>query len=201
MNKCAIIFDKKKKINTNEYNLFIGVERGSGPVSNLKNQKTMHISDFDSSSELKLIKKKENIKILKKDKQFVDGEEAIIMAIEEGYEPKDIDLIIPFDISSRPDHFINMVNLTKKYGVNMMNEKILVFSINEYETKVVYNVHTYLSIFITENTIINTSGLKWNINNKEFNISEATMMISNKILKSSAKIFANKKIIIIQSSD
>jgi len=99
------------------------------------------------------------IKTNDKVKDFSDGEEAIIFAINElKFQPKDITIYV--DESGRPDHFINMVRVIYKYGCKMIGQNVIVNKI-EANTKATFNKkYKYLSMFLFDDSTITTSGLE-----------------------------------------
>lgn len=203
MNRCAIIITKKiNNFDKNLYSCFIGCEQGS--IFLLKNnfKNSHYISDFDSIDN-KLFKKikNKNRSIIMNDetKQWSDGEEAIIYAINKlKFSPKKIDIFVN-DIG-RNDHFVNMFRVVYKYGCYMYGNLNKISRIEAKKDTKIINNYKFLSIFVFENTYIKTSGLKWDID-KEYDQFSGTNLISNKVLNKTANIFSSNNIVTIESNE
>ncbi|CRX36912.1 / / Thiamine pyrophosphokinase / 397487:398104 Forward [Candidatus Hepatoplasma crinochetorum] len=203
MKKCLITTKKINKIKYDNYETFIGVEYGAKFLYKKRELKNRYyISDFDSFK--KFFKKKEqinNIVILPKERDFVDTEEAIKYAIKLGYKNQQIEVFVDEDLG-RKDHLFNIFNLARKYQIIIFGNKFKITPISkEQKIKIYKNNYKYISLFIFEKTIIKTKSLKYDLNKKEFNLNQATNLISNEILKDSCYVEFSNKGLIIQAND
>lgn len=201
--KCAIILTRDiVDINIEKYQLLIGSEQGSEFVLEQEsNIDTFHVGDFDSvTSEFKdKIAAKNNSLILDSyNKAWSDGEEAIIYAIEQGFEGKNIDIYVNAD--GRYDHFAIMLSVLRKYGATMIGKGVYI-SVSEPNNEVIINKHhKYVSAIFNEETQIKTNGLEWDVD-KVFDQDSGTNFVSNEIKGDSFKVLSNKKVLFIQSED
>jgi len=200
--KCAILIRDVKELNLNDYDFFIGVEKGSFFLEklNIDNKNKHFISDFDSittKEKESLISNNKNVVVLQAEKEFVDGEEAIIYSKKLGFH--NIDIYV--DESGRKDHLINIIILCKKYNVNIKGKQFSAIPLQPNKEVKIYNNYKYLSIFVYDKTLLNSKGLKWDLENKTFDIDTGTTLISNEIIGEYAFIKSDKKIIIFQSND
>lgn len=205
MKKCLITTKslKKGQINWNNYDCFIGVERGAKFIYKKKNlANKYYISDFDSliNYEDKL-KKNGNLILLNKEKDFSDIEEAIKYGLKLGYQNKDFEIFVNEDLG-RKDHLFNIFNLSRKYQVLIYGNKFKITPILANKNTIIKKEnYKYLSIFVFEKTEIKTNGLKWNLNKKEFNLESTTNLISNQIIAEQCKVKFTKPCLIIQAND
>ncbi|BDV02531.1 MAG: hypothetical protein HPAVJP_4200 [Candidatus Hepatoplasma vulgare] len=207
MKKCLIILknlQNEERINYQDYDCFIGVELGASFLLKKNNLKNRHyISDFDSinKNDFLKIKEEENTIFLNKIREFVDTEEAIKYAQSLGYFKDKIVIFLNEDLG-RKDHLFNVFNLARKYQVLIYGNKFKITAVPENEYKVIKkDFYKYLSIFLFEKTFIDTKGLKWNLSWKEFNLDEATNLISNEIIKNECKIKTSKLSLVVQAND
>lgn len=207
MKKCLIILKdltKEKNINYQDYDCFIGVEKGA--VFLLKQEELTnkhYISDFDTINKdfVLELKKEKNINILDTLRDYVDTEEAIKYANNLGYKNHNIVIFADEDLG-RKDHLFNLFNLARKYKVIIYGNKFKITPIMKNEWKIIEKAgYKYLSIFIFKKTFINTKGLRWNLNNKEFDLNSATNLISNEILKEKCEIKTSELSLIMQAND
>lgn len=205
MKKCLITTKKlhKRKINWDDYDFFIGVERGAKFIYNQKGLKNKYyISDFDSLLDYqKKLKKTGNLILLEKNKNFADTEEAIKYALKMGYQKKDLEIFVNEDLG-RKDHLINIFNISRKYQVLIYGNKFKITPILENKNVIIKKEnYKYFSIFVFEKTDITTKGLKWDLNKKEFNLESTTNLISNQIIDEQCKVKFSKLSLIIQAND
>ncbi|BDV03056.1 thiamine diphosphokinase [Candidatus Hepatoplasma crinochetorum] len=205
MKKCLITTKKlnKRKINWDDYDFFIGVERGAKFIYKQKNLKNRYyISDFDSLLNYQeRLKKTGNLILLEKNKNFADTEEAIKYALKIGYQTKDLEIFVNEDLG-RKDHLINIFNISRKYKVLIYGNKFKITPILENENVIIKKEnYKYFSIFVFEKTEITTKGLKWDLNKKEFNLESTTNLISNQIIAEQCKVKFSKLSLIIQAND
>ncbi|AHK22468.1 Thiamine pyrophosphokinase [Candidatus Hepatoplasma crinochetorum Av] len=205
MKKCLITTKKlhKRKINWDDYDFFIGVERGAKFIYNQKGLKNKYyISDFDSLLDYqKKLKKTGNLILLEKNKNFADTEEAIKYALKIGYQKKGLEIFVNEDLG-RKDHLINIFNISRKYQVLIYGNKFKITPILENENVIIKKEnYKYFSIFVFEKTEITTKGLKWDLNKKEFNLESTTNLISNQIIAEQCKVKFSKLSLIIQAND
>ena len=199
--KCAILIKNIINFNTSEYQCFIGVENGSLFLDKLNVENKHYISDFDSIASKdkdKLILTNENVTILPQEKEYSDTEEAILYAKSIGFNI--IDIYVD-ESKGRKDHLVNVMVLSKKYNVNIFGNKFKMTPLTPDKEIKIDNKYKYLSIFVYEDTLLNTKGLKWDLNNRTFNMESGTMLISNEIVDDFALIKSDKKTIIFQSDD
>ncbi len=199
MKRCAIITNNKiENFNHKDYDLLIGVESGSKMVCEFeKSSSTMHIGDYDSVEPecREMFAKLENSIIFDHDsKEHADGEEAIKLAIEKGYKNTEIDIYVKFD--HRQDHFLNMINVIRKYGVKLISKGTEAIVVPENINTIINKKYELVSIFSFEETKIKTKGLRWEID-EVINIETGTKCISNMITGDSFEILADKKVVVM----
>lgn len=202
--RCAIIIqDKLDNFDLSKYDLLIGVEKGSAFVIEAeKDIETKHISDFDSIDSTLKAKLEMRDNVILKDhekKMWADGEEAIILATELGYEGDKIDVYV--DTTGREDHFINMVMILRKYGCSMIGPHSKFITLKPMiETTIFKEDYDYLSLTFFKQTKAKTEGLKWEIA-RSYDIASGTNCISNVIINDHCKIHVDQKTLLILTKE
>ncbi len=201
--KCAIILMKNiNNLDVNKYELLIGSEYGSEfVINNESNINTFHIGDYDSVEPgfKDMVSAKDNSLILDKyEKAWSDGEEAIIYALNQGFEGKNIDIYV--DPNERYDHFSTMLAILRKYGSTLIGNGVFISVSEPNEPKIIKKHHKYVSAMFFEATEIKTNGLKWDVD-KVFDQDSGTNFVSNEIESSEFEVLTNKKVLFIQSDD
>ncbi len=205
MKRCLITTKKlnTKLIDFNQYDLFIGVEHGASYLQTLNLKNVYYISDFDTlgQEELKKFEKLSNTKILPPMRNFVDTEEAIFFALDLGYDGSSIDLFVN-EALGRKDHLLNVVFLSKKHNLQIFGNKFEIHPILP-KTKNILSQKNfkYVSMFVFEQTEITTSGLKWDLNKRIFDMDSGTNLISNEFIQEFAIFYADKKMLVVLAND
>lgn len=198
--KCAIIITKTpKNIDVRDYDLLIGVEKGSLFVYKYEGKiDTSYISDFDSLTEKErelILSLEKTILLNHETKLWADGEEAIHHANKLGYDGSNIDIFV--DTSGREDHFVNMIMVNRKFGTTMISErsmfKMLLPNIEYIIEKRDYD---YVSFTFFKQTKVKTDGLKWEID-KGFDVTTGTNCISNEFLTDECRIMVDQKTLLM----
>lgn len=201
MKKCLITTKRINKIKYDDYETFIGVEYGAKFLYKKQLKNKYYISDFDSFKKIKKEQKEKNIIILPTERDFVDSEEAIKYALKLGYKNNQIELFVNEDLG-RKDHLFNVFNLARKYQIIIFGNKFKITPIlKKTKTSIYKNNYKYLSFFIFEKTEITTKGLKWDLNKKEFNLDQATNLISNQIINDACEVEFSNKGLVFQAND
>lgn len=197
MNKVFILCCKPNGYKLPKATDFIGVEKGALYFANEKISQVLAVGDFDSITKVELNKIKANTRteILPTEKDVTDAEAAILEAIDMGY--KDITL---FASGPRADHFVNIMALTKKYGITFVNENNRIVYISS-EALIKKDDFKYIS-FIADNKVrFSATGLKWNIENLKMDFND-TFATSNEIKKAFTTVSVKKGgLFVIQSND
>ncbi|WP_027063085.1 thiamine diphosphokinase [Mesoplasma seiffertii] len=167
MTKNVLIVTAKTKINydmfNNHENIIIGVERGCLDLIERNYKIDYAVGDFDkvSKEELELIKSKvTQIEILNTEKDYFDGEVAIMKALE--YSPQKI--IFVANPTKRYDKNFSIFSLIFKYNIHFMNEDTNIFLIKKGAHTLKYDDYqekTYISFFSRVPTLITIEGLKY----------------------------------------
>ncbi|AUF83394.1 thiamine diphosphokinase [Mesoplasma syrphidae] len=205
MTKNVLIVTAETNINYNSFNnnenIIIGVERGCLDLIYRDYKIDYAIGDFDkvSGEELELIKSKVNkVEILNCEKDYFDGEEAIIRAL--AYSPQKI--IFVANPTKRYDKNFSIFSLVFKYGIYFMNEDTNIFLIKK-GTKVLnfddYQEKTYVSFFSRVPTLITIEGLKYTTENFLLNQYDITCASNAFIPNKDGKITVTEDIICIMT--
>lgn len=204
MKKAAIIInDQISEFKIDDYDLIIGVEKGSIFVYNLETNKQKYfISDFDSVSDDfkgKILTLENTIILNHETKRWSDGEEAILLAIDKGYAGEDIDIYV--NTLGREDHFINMIMILRKYGSRMISNKsrFIILEPNK-DYQINRDEYSFVSLVFFKQTKVKTKGLKWEID-RGYDVSTGTNCISNEAKANLFSIRVDQKVLLTQTND
>lgn len=202
MIKNIIIVTSKSNIDlnvfNNDQNFIIGVERGCLDLIEKNIKIDLAISDFDHvlEEEFELINAKAKIlKKLSSEKDFLDGEMAIIEAKQISSTANILFISNP---TKRNDMNLSVINLVFKYGIKMMNDDSIIFKIepgiNELEFSN-FQVYTYISFFSKDKTNLTLQNLKYECKDLLLKPWENTC-ISNALLMNQNPLITNDKEIV-----
>ncbi|ATZ17873.1 thiamine diphosphokinase [Mesoplasma melaleucae] len=204
MVKNILIVTSKSNIDlnvfNNDQNFIIGVERGCLDLIEKNIKIDLAISDFDHvlQEELALIESKaKTIKKLSSEKDYLDGEMAIIEAKKIS---KTANILFIANPTRRNDMNLSIINLVFKYGIKMINDDTVIFKLEPGETELYFSnfqVYTYLSFFSKEQTNISLENLKYECKNLLLKPWENTCISNSLILNKNPLIKNNKEIICI----
>ena len=169
-------FNKIYQYQENDY--FIGVDGGAISIINRKLQLDLAIGDFDSTTELELIKQKA-IKLLTFpiEKNETDLELAIMNS------PSN-DIYIYDNIGGRLDHEILSVNLLYKYqnkNITILNETNKITYLKEGKYNISIEHYKHFSFIIPNKAIVSTSNTLYDLKNQSLTNMD-TYCTSNNIL-------------------
>lgn len=169
-------FHKIYQHQSNDY--LIGVDGGSISIINKNIQLDLAIGDFDSTTELELIKQKA-IKVLTYPikKNETDLELAIINS------PSD-DIYIYDNIGGRLDHEILAINLLYKYqnkNITILNETNKIVYLKEGKYNIAIEHYNHFSFIIPNQAIVSTSNTLYNLNYQQLSNID-TYCTSNNVL-------------------
>ncbi len=167
-NEAIIVCNADQKLVYCKNSFYVGVEQGALAIIKNSINLNLAIADFDSVTvdELDLIKKKaQNFIQTKTNKNFIDGEIAIMHVISKNI--KKITLYLP-EINPRIDMFFISMYFACKYNVIIYigDNLILPLKIN-FKTIIDYNKYKqykYLSIIPITKSKIKINNMKYNIN-------------------------------------
>lgn len=169
-------FNKIYQYQENDY--LIGVDGGAISIINRKLQLDLAIGDFDSTTELELIKQKA-IKLLTFpiEKNETDLELAIMNS------PSN-DIYIYDNIGGRLDHEILSVNLLYKYqnkNITILNETNKITYLKEGKYNILIEHYKHFSFIIPNKAIVSTSNTLYDLKNQSLTNMD-TYCTSNNIL-------------------
>ncbi|WP_026389152.1 thiamine diphosphokinase [[Acholeplasma] multilocale] len=182
-------------------NYIVGVERGCLDLIEKGIKIDLAIADFDKviPEELELIKTNaKSFEILEVDKDLLDGEIAILRALEIEHQK----IIFVANPTKRFDKNISIFNLIFKYGIHFMNDETTMFRINKGLTTLDFNNYqnkTFISFYAYEKTNISIRNMKYNAENLVFSQYENTCISNAFIPYQNPEIETNKNIICIMT--
>ncbi|WP_031542050.1 thiamine diphosphokinase [Mesoplasma photuris] len=205
MIKNAVIVSSSTNVNlemfNNDNNIFIGIERGALHLIEKGFKIDYALGDFDKvlPEELELIKSvATNFEIASVDKDYLDGELAIIKAREIGAQ----NIVFIANPTKRYDKNLSIFGLIFKYDIKFINDETSIFKIKAGETKLPfenYQNKTYVTFVAKEKTIISIKGLKYEATNLEIDIFGNECISNAFIPYQDAMITTNKDIICIMT--
>ena len=174
-------------INTSEYDIFIGADKGYAYAESLGIIPNIFVGDSDSLPQNTEIKSKIQIK-LKCEKDMTDTQEAIDIAIKEGATK----ITILGALGGRCDHHLANIQLLK-YAYER-GARAEIADINNYITLVTDSAeikkrdgHCLSLIPLTDCTGVSVSGVYYPLSNANLTIG-STLGVSNEFVSDSAKI-------------
>lgn len=179
----------------------IGVDHGAFICAKENVYMKAAIGDFDSVNYEQLDKIEEMADVVEKlptHKNETDTEQAILYAMEQGYE----DIIICGALGGRMDHELANLYLMmyRDYPITIVNEnnRMRVLKVGKYRIQKEY---TYLSILPIESSCISECGVAYPLEKRTITC-ENIYTISNEIIDEFATITIHEgKIILIESND
>lgn len=178
----------------------IGVEKGCLFLAKKNIKMIAAIGDFDSFDDFSIIKKHaKEIKKYPEKKDYSDSELAIKYAASLGYEH----IILTGAIGKRLDHSFNNILLCYKYknlDLTIREKNNKVFLLKKGIHMISKSHYKYFSLFPIKNSLIDSVGLKYPINNKSLDTLE-NIGLSNEIIGNFATIQVHKGCVLIIQSD
>ncbi|KNG79660.1 thiamine diphosphokinase [Mycoplasma sp. HU2014] len=166
--KKILIVTSTTNIDLNSFNnvstYVIGVERGCLHLIDKKIRIDLAIGDFDKvdDAELNVIKEYANkIEIWPSEKDFFDGEIAIIRAREISKEAK---ILFVANATRRYEKNFSIFSLIFKYDIKFINDYSIIFLLKKGENTLEFNRYqdmTYVSFISKDDTKITIKGLKY----------------------------------------
>lgn len=170
--KTILIVTAKTNLNLEPFNnnstYVIGVERGCLDLISRNMKIDYAIGDFDkvTDQELELIKSKiKNVEIWSPEKDYFDGELAILKGLEAS---KDAKIIFIANATKRYDKNYSIFHFIFKYNLTFINDDSILFKFDK-GTNILkfedYQDYTYVSFISKDNTNITIKDLKYECEN------------------------------------
>ncbi|ATZ18602.1 thiamine pyrophosphokinase [Williamsoniiplasma somnilux] len=151
----------------NDNTLIIGVERGCLDLIEKNIKIDFAVGDFDKVEleEINLIKAHcKNFELASSEKDFLDGELAILKAKEITDSP----IFFVANATKRYDKNLSIFGLVVKYNITMFNDETTIFKIlkpNQILKFEDFQDKTYISFFSWTDTLISIENMKYNLKN------------------------------------
>ena len=205
MKKVALVATLANNLDLSDYDIFYGVDKGAYYLASNRINMKYAIGDFDSvtNEQLVMIKEySENIVTLNPIKDETDLEEALKLALKEGYTNIDI-----FGaLGGRIDHIYANIILLSRYAnkakIALIDENNYITCLNEPIDYVLYkDKYQYISLFTPSKAIVILKGFKYSSN--ELHLTNTDIIgISNEIINNKAIIsLVEGMAILIKSND
>lgn len=195
--KIGICGAKADKVVLNPRLLYIGVDRGTEIL--LKNGiRPIHVvGDFDSLGNRDILTGFD-LTVLPEVKDTTDTEEALIWAINEGYDEIDIYGVT----GGRLDHFLAAVCLLEKYAelkIRIIDQQNIIRLLRAGDHRI-EAAKKYFSLFSLDCCQLSIRNAKYELNNYQL-VKNDPLCISNEFLTGPVKITNSANLILVLSND